>query len=163
MKNLVVYYSFMGSTEVVAKEIHQLVGGDLIKIEEVKPRKKGSMMGPAFSALLGLKSRLKKMDFTLAGYENIFLGVQVWAARSTPAINTFLSKADLKNKKVYLFVTKADEKIPQAVIDSIARKIEKRGGKVVDSLSVTTRMDSIITPDTFMGQLTDWIKKAGIQ
>lgn len=163
MKNLVVYYSYMGNTEVVAKEIYQVVGGDLIKIEEVKKRKPGGMMGPALSALLGLKSRLKKMDFTLAGYENIFLGVQVWAARSTPAINTFLSKADLKNKKVYLFVTKADEKIPQAVIDSIARRIEKRGGKIVDSLSITTRMGSIIAPDAFMEQILEWIKKSGVK
>ena len=159
MKNLVVYYSFMGNTEVVAKEIHQVVGGDLVKIEEVKKRKPGSMMGPAFSAFLGLKSRLKKMDYTLAGCENIFLGTQVWAAHITPATKTFLSKADLKNKKVYLFITKADEKVPQAIIDAIAKMVEKRGGKVVDSFSVTTVMKSLITPDAFKGQLNDWIEK----
>ena len=163
MKNVVVYYSLTGNTEVVAKEIHQVVGGDLIKIEEVKKRKPGSMMEPAFSALIGIKSRLKKMDFTLAGCENVFLGTQVWAARSTPAINTFLSKADLKNKKVYLFITKADEKVPQAIIDAIAKKVEKRGGKVVDSFSLTTKMNNLITPDAFKGQLNDWIEKLGVK
>lgn len=163
MKNLVVYYSWMGNTEVVANEIHNLVGGDLKKIEEVKQHKIGGFAGAATSAFLGLKSRLKSMDFSLKGYENVFLGGQVWASRSTPAINTFLSKAELKNKRVYLFLTKADDKVPQIVIDSIAKRVEERGGKVIDSFSVTTRMDSIITPEAIRESVSNWIKKANIK
>jgi flavodoxin len=164
MKNLVVYYSWMGNTEVVAKEIHQLVGGGLIRIEEVKQRKTGvGFASSAFSALLGLKSSLKPMNFTFNEYENVFLGAQVWAAHSTPAINTFLSRAILKDKKVYLFITKADEKVPQKVIDSITKRVEKRGGKVVDSFSVTTRMESVITPDAIKEPVSDWVKKVNIK
>lgn len=160
MKNLVIYYSWTGNTEVVANEIYKLVGGDIKKIEEVKQRKTGAgFAGAAFSALLGLKSRLKLMNFTLNEYENVFLGAQVWAAHSTPAINTFLSRAILKNKKVYLFITKADEKVPQKVIDSISKRIEKRGGKVIDSFSVTTHMNSVITPDTIRESVLEFIKK----
>ena len=163
MKNLVVYYSWMGNTEVVANEIRKSVGGDLKKIEEVKQRKTGAgFMGAAFSAFMGMKSRLKPMDYSLKDYDNVFLGAQVWAARSTPAINTFISKAGLKGKKVYLFLTKADNKVPQNVIDSITKRIEKRGGKVVDSFSITTQMNSIITSEAVKEQVSEWVKKLDI-
>ncbi len=163
MKNLVVYYSWMGNTEAVAKEIHTLVGGDLKKLEEVKERKSGAgFMGAAFSALVGMKSRLKPMDFSLKGYDNVFLGLQVWASRSTPAINAFISKADLKGKKVYLLITKADSKVPQKVIDSVTKRIENRGGKVVDSFSVTTKMKNVITPEAIKESASEWIKKLNI-
>lgn len=157
MKNLVVYYSWTGNTEVAAKVIHDIAGGDIIKIEEVKQRKAGAgFMGAAVSAIFGLKSRIKPMDFSLKKYDNIFLGSQVWAAHTVPAINTFLKKADLNNKKVYLFITKADEKVPQQVIDSISERVQKKGGRVIDSYSITTVMKSIIKPEDVKEGLSQW-------
>lgn len=159
MKNLVVYYSWTGNTEVVAKEVHKLVGGDLQKLEEDKRRTTGiGFMGAAFSALTGMKSRLKPMDLTLKEYDNIFLGAQVWASHSTPAINSFIDKAQLKDKRVYLFLTKADDKVPQKVIDSITKRIEKRGGKAVGCFSLTTHMGSVLTPDAVKEPVAGWIK-----
>ncbi len=158
MKNLVAYYSWTGNTEVVAKEVHKLVGGDLKRIEEGKKRTTGiGFMGAAFSALTGMKSKLKPMDFTLKEYDNIFLGSQVWASHSTPAINAFINKAQLKDKMVYLFLTKADDKVPQKVIDSITKRIEKRGGKAAGCFSLTTRMGSVITPDAVKEPVSEWI------
>lgn len=162
MKNLVAYYTYTGNTEVVAKEIQQLAGGELAKIEEVKKRKPNAMMGPAFSALIGLRSRLKPMDFSLKGYDNIFLCAQVWAGHSTPAINSFLGKADFKGKKVFLFMTRADEKTTQVVIDSITARIEKRGGKVVDCISLTTKWKELLTSEAVNEPVSEWIRKTGI-
>lgn len=163
MKNLVVYYSWTGNTEVLAKEIHQLVGGDLKRIEEIKQRKTGAgFMGAASAAFLGMKSRLKPMDFALQEYDNIFLGAQVWAFHSTPAINSFIGKANFRGKNVYLFLTKADDKVPQKVIDSITKRIEKRGGKVADSFSTITQMNSVITAEAIKESLSEWIKKADV-
>jgi flavodoxin len=60
MKNLIVYYSWTGNTEVAAKELHRLIGGDLDRIVEVKPRKgKIGFITGAFEALFGLKSKIK--------------------------------------------------------------------------------------------------------
>jgi flavodoxin len=158
MKNLVIYYSWQGNTEVVAKEVHKMVGGDLKRIEEVKERKLQSFGLSAATAFFGLKSKLKPIDLNLASYDNIFLGGQVWAARTTPAINSFLSYAKLKDKKVYLFLTKADNKVPQKVIDSITQKVKNRGGTVVDSLSITTQMKTIITPEAIKDSVSNWVK-----
>lgn len=163
MKNVIFYYSWTGNTGVVANEIRQLTGADLKKIEEVKPRKSGAgFMGAACLAFLGLKSRLKPMDYTLGSYDNVFLGGPVWASRSTPAINSFIGRTDFRNKRVFLFLTQADDKTPQKVIHSIARRIEKRGGKVVDSIFITTKMNSVITPEAVRESLSEWIKKAAI-
>lgn len=98
-------------------------------------------MGPALSALLGFRSALKQVDYRMSDYDNIFLGAQIWAGKTTPAMNTFLSKANFKDKKVWLFITKADPKVNQAVIDSITQRVEKKGGKVIDCLSITAAWD----------------------
>jgi hypothetical protein len=105
---------------------------------------------------------VKPMDFSLKDYENIFLGGQVWAGHSTPAINTFIGKADLKGKKVYLFLVLADNKEPRKVIDSLTKRIEKRGGSVVDSLYITTKMGSVITPEDIREKVSGWVGRIGI-
>nr|WP_154706101.1 hypothetical protein [Planococcus salinarum] len=55
MKNssLIVYYSWIGSTEVVAKEIQRLTGFEIQRIEEKKNRKLGKIPGAAMGAFLG--------------------------------------------------------------------------------------------------------------
>lgn len=163
MKSLVAYYSWTGNTEVVANEIHQLVGADLKKIEEVKTRKSGiGFAGAALSAVIGLKSRLKPMDFTLKNYDNVFLGGPIWASSSTPAINSFINKADLMGKKVYLFLTEGDDKTPQKAIDSITKRIEKRGGKVAGNIFITTKMNSVIAPEEVKSPVLEWIRKEAV-
>jgi flavodoxin len=158
---LIVYYSWVGNTEVVAKEIQKLTGSDIQKIEETKNRKFGNIAGGAMSAFLGLKSNIKPMDFTLASYENIFLGVQIWAGKTTPAINKYLSKACFKDKKVWLFITKGDEKEPQKFIESTTKRIEKKGGKVIDTISITTKWEPEtnipISPEEVESNIQEWI------
>jgi len=161
-RTLITYYSWYGNTESVAKEIQALTGYDSIAIVEKKERKKSNMPLSALTALLGLRSRLMPMDFNLDEYDRILLGCQVWAWHSTPAINSFISKANFKGKKVFLFITKADDKVPQKVIDSITSKICSKGGEVADSLSITTTMERVIEPDEFREELSSWLKSNGL-
>lgn len=167
MKNnsLIVYYSWTGNTAVVAQEIQRLTEFDMQRIEEEKNRTLGKIAGAAMGAVFGFKSSIKPMDFKLEDYENIFLGAQVWAKKTTPAINSYLKKASFKNKKVWLFISKADEKIPQQVIDSITKRIEKKGGTVVDSLSITTKWDPKtnipIAREEVQEIVSDWLKREG--
>lgn len=167
MKNssLIVYYSWIGSTEVVAKEIQRLTGFDIQRIEEKKNRTLGKIAGAAMGAFLGLTSNIKPMDFALEEYENVFLGAQVWAGKTAPAINKYLKNASFKDKKVWLFLTKGDEKVPQQVIDSITKRIEKKGGSVVDSISITTKWDPKvnipIAREEVQKPIYDWLKRGG--
>lgn len=157
MKNLIAYYSWTGNTEAVAKELQKKIGGDLQRIGEIKQRMPGiGFAGAAVSALLGLKSQLKPMDFSLKSYDRIIIGGPMWAGKSTPAINAFISKADFTNKNVYLFVTLADDKAPLKVIDSMKKRIENRGGKVIDSFFVQTQMGQIVSPEKVKELLPSW-------
>jgi hypothetical protein len=103
------------------------------------------------------------MDYSFSGYEGLYLGAQVWAGKTTPAINTFLRKAQLKDKRVWLFLTKADDKVSQKVIDSISARIEKRGGTLVDTLSITAPWDprnpTILSPETIKDQVRNWLQQ----
>lgn len=167
MKNnsLIVFYSWTGNTEVVAKEIQRLTKFDMQRIEETKNRELAKIAGAAMGAVFGFKSKIKPMDFALEDYENIFLGAQVWAGKTPPAINSYLKKASFTNKKVWLFLTKGDEKVPQQVIKSITKRIEKRGGSVADSLSITTKWDPKtnipIAREEVQGIVTDWLTREG--
>lgn len=140
-KGVIVYYSYAGNTEVAAKELQRLTGFGLVKLEEKRKRKPGSMMGPAFSALLGLGSSLLPTDFSMKGYDDVFLGVQVWAGKTTPAINTYLKKANLEGKQIWLFVTKGDPKEFPKFLDSVKSRIEKKGGQLKDVLWITSKWD----------------------
>lgn len=155
MKNLILYYSWSGKTEVVAKALHEKLGGELRKIEtKAGP---GSFGTAAMGAFFHTHSRLKPMDFTFKGYDTIFLGLQVWAGSTTPAVNALLSKADFTGKSVYLFVTKADSKVPQKVIDSVTKRVLKRGGSVKGSFSVTTVMNEALSPEQAQQPVADFL------
>ena len=158
---MIVYYSCVGNTEVVAKEFQKQTGFEIQKIEEKKERKLDNIMGSAAGAFFGFKSALKPMDYSLNGFKNIFLGLQVWAGKTTPAINKYLSEGVFKDKKVWLFVTKADSKVPQEVIDSVTRRIENKGGKVVDSISFTKAWDpkknEVLSVDEVKDSVSEWL------
>lgn len=162
-KSLILYYSWVGSTQVVAKEIQRLTGFDMQRIEEEKERKFSSLGGAAMGAFFGLKSKLKPLDFTMAGYQNILLGAQIWAGKTTPAMNTFLSKADFTGKRVWLFITLGDDKIPQKFIESVTRRIEKTGGQVMGSLCIQTEWDPKtnipIATEKVADKVAEWVQK----
>lgn len=156
MKNLVVYYSKSGNTGTVAQEISKAVNGEIKKIELVKDISFG---WAAFTALFGLKGKIKAIDFNVEDYDNIFIGSPVWAGKSSTPINTFLSDVDFTGKNVFIFITQADNKAPSSVYESIATRIEAKGGKVIDSFFIQTDMKNPITSDQAIQHVINWINK----
>jgi hypothetical protein len=53
--------------------------------------------------LMGEKPELLPLGKDPHDYDIIFIGTPVWAFRHTPAVESFLCKAHLKNKKIALF------------------------------------------------------------
>lgn len=156
MKNLVVYYSKSGNTEIVAKEISNAVNGNIKKIEL---KKEIGFMAAAFTSLLGLNGKIKLIDLNLMDYDNIFIGTPVWAGKTSTPINTFLSESNLAGKNVFIFITQADEKTPGLVYESIAKRVQAKGGKVIDSFFVKTDMKNPITLEQAKGPVAEWINK----
>lgn len=156
MKNLVVYYSKSSNTETVAQEISKEVSGEIKRIELVKDISFG---WAGFTSLLGLKGKIKTIDFNVKDYNNIFIGSPIWAGKSSTPINTFLSEADFTGKNVFVFITQADNKTPNSVYESIKARVEAKGGKVIDTFYIQTDMKNPITSNQAIGPVSDWINK----
>ncbi len=137
-KTLIVYYSLTGKTESVAKAIAKTLNADIKKIEEVK-RRKGlfGFINGGYCARKGKCSEIKPMDFNLDNYDIIFLGTPVWASRSAPAVNTFISKANFNDKKVIIFVTMGSTG-DKGAIKVLTNAVESKEGKIINSFAIRT-------------------------
>ena len=106
MKKLVIYYSFEGNTELIAKSIAEEVGADILRLKPKKDIDSGGFMkyfwgGRAVYA----KSRpeLLPFDKNPREYNMIFIGTPVWAWTYAPALNTFFAEYAFSGKKIALF------------------------------------------------------------
>ena len=107
-KALTVYYSHSGNTRECARQIHEMVGGDIVEIlpadrypqdhdavvERVKREQKA-----------GYKPVLKTNAENIASYDVIFVGSPNWWDTVAPPIMAFLSQCDLTDKAIFPFVT----------------------------------------------------------
>lgn len=161
---VVVYYSWTGNTRIVAEEIGHQLDADVLEIKEKKVRKRGNIPKAALSAILGIRSQIEN-NIDIRGYEEIFIGAQVWAGHITPPINRYLENVDLRNKKVWLFVTRADDKPPEKVIEKLTKKVHRRGGTLEGVFSIQTpaliNNDICITHSEVRDNVTKWLNDIG--
>ncbi|KRQ86704.1 flavodoxin [Caloramator mitchellensis] len=124
-KGAIVYFSMGGNTEFVAGLIQRITGFDLINIKPMKElRYKGFLkvfIGGKM-ALFGETPEIKDLEKDINGYDTIIIGTPVWAGRPNPYVNTFVSKYDLKGKKVALFACCAGD--PNKTFDILKGKIK---------------------------------------
>lgn len=140
MRDLVVYYSHTGKTEMAARAVAEALGADLRKLVEKKPRR--GLLGflrSGFEARTGAKSALVNPDFSLDGYGKIVLCQPFWASSTVPAMNSFLACVEPKGKRfALLIVTGGGE--AGAALAKMKAAIESRGGKVIAVLDVIAGM-----------------------
>ncbi len=160
MRNLVVYYTRSGHTEIVAQEIAKIVNGELRKIEAVNEI---GFVSAAFGSLLGLKGKIKPISFNVDDYDNIFIGGPVWAGKSATPLNTFLDNINFKNKNVFIFITQGDNKEPEAVYELIKKRVIMNGGKTSGSFFVQTDMKKLPDSEMVKVKVMDWIGKNNLE
>lgn len=136
MKNAVVFYSRDGNTAAAAREIAALFSAQVFELKEKNGSRKGffGFMRSGFQAAFHLKSKLVD-DFSkkIAKYNAVYIGSPVWAGSGAPAVNTFVDRADLAGKDVYLFYVCASPESdyrPEGGIKYVSRAIMKKGGTV---------------------------------
>lgn len=138
MKTLVVYYSYSGMTELVAKSMAAELKGDILKIEDVtKLSKLKVYVSGAFAARKGSSWPIKPIPVDLGNYTRIFIGAPIWWGRVAPEINAFIDQVNLTGKAVIVFVTMGGSN-PEEALKALAARAEAKGGKVVSSFSVKT-------------------------
>jgi flavodoxin len=106
-KVLVIYYSWTGHTQDIAKQIAELTKADIYRIETEEEFKSS----PAFYARV--KKNLKEKNFPklkgqlpdINNYDTIFVGGPVWWYTMSTPLYSFLGQIDFKGKKVIPFST----------------------------------------------------------
>jgi flavodoxin len=106
MRKLIVYYSLEGNTRLIAGEIAEEIGADIL---ELKPKKdiqsKGFMryFWGGKQVMQKEKPELLPLDIKIQDYDLLMLGTPVWAGNYAPVYNTLFESENIKNKKIALF------------------------------------------------------------
>ena len=119
-KILIVYYSWSGDTQELAKQIKELVGGTIFRIEPVDkyPRNYQEVLKVSKVEIEdGVKPPLTKSVDDIAQYDSIFVGSPNWYSTIAPPVVTFLSEYDLSGKTVIPFVTHGGGGVSRCITD----------------------------------------------
>ena len=156
MKNLIVYYSYTGKTELVAKTLAEILKAELLKIEDVTKPTKEQASGPGKEASQQGKAwPIKPFKTDLSAYDRIFVGCPVWFSMPTPQFNAFVDQVSFTGKQVVVFVTFGGGGETNA-IKAMTEKVVAKGGKVVSSFSVKTGK---VTQDDIVAKAKDIAKQ----
>ncbi len=107
-KTIIIYYSWSGNTETVARLIHEKTGGQLFKVNPVKayPSNYRSCVDRAKKEIQAeFMPELKALPDNLDSYDIIFIGTPIWWHSMAPPVTTFLKHADLSEKTIVPFCT----------------------------------------------------------
>jgi flavodoxin len=113
MKTAVIYYSFEGNSDLIAKQLGQELKADVFKLETVDRKQRKGFAKYAWGGsmvVMHKKPPLKPFDIDAASYDLIIFGFPVWAAAPAPPLNTFLSQVKITGKKIALFCCHAGGK-----------------------------------------------------
>jgi flavodoxin len=158
MKHLVVFYSYSKKTKIAAGIIANNLKAELREIVEVKKRNKFFVyFTGGFQAVNERCSIIKEMNFSTEGFDTITLCTPVWGSKQAPAMNSFLSKADIKDKKINLFITLGGP-APEKALECFKRKVESYGGKVNKKVFMSTGMLKNEEIETLAKKLVEKLK-----
>lgn len=132
MKTLTVYFSFTaGNTKRIAERVHSAVGGDIVRLEPMKPYPKNYAQAVSQGddeVKRGYKPELKPLGVDLNKYDRIIIGTPTWWYHMAPVVLSFLSSNDFTGKTVIPFMTNAGW--PGSAIKDMTALAKKQGAKV---------------------------------
>jgi hypothetical protein len=140
VKDLVVFYSRTGKTEMAARAIAEKLGADIRRLVEKRGRRGPlGFLRSGYEASKGVESELVSPDYSLKVYERVVLCQPFWASAVVPAMNTFLARIDPQGKRFALVIVKGGA--PAAVVlAKMTQLLESRGGKVISTIEVQAGM-----------------------
>ena len=124
MKVLVAYFSASGVTEGVAKQLAEVTGGDLHKIQPEKPytdadldwrdkQSRSSVEMQDKNSRPAITNKLANMQ----DYDMVYVGFPIWWYTCPTIINTFMESYDFKGKTGIPFATSGGSSIKKACED----------------------------------------------
>ncbi|MGB7605913.1 MAG: hypothetical protein WBL93_10610 [Lutisporaceae bacterium] len=131
MKPIIVFYSYTGKTGLITKSMAEELQ---CEVKEIKEKKKRSILGAYFmgglAAMRGKESDIEPLNVDFTDKDLIIIATPVWASSPVPAINSFISKIDFKDKNVVLLFSAAGGDDKKASV-MLTDRINKKGGRVL--------------------------------
>ena len=106
MKTAIIFYSFEGSSALVAETIKEVLAADVFEIKTVDTMKRTGLGLYAWGGrqvVMRTKPDLVPLNVDVNAYDLIILGTPVWAWSPSPPMYSFLSKTSISGKKIALF------------------------------------------------------------
>ncbi|MDR2140490.1 MAG: NAD(P)H-dependent oxidoreductase [Deltaproteobacteria bacterium] len=156
-KPLVLFFSYSGNSQAIAKLIAQKTGGDLVEIEPVKayPKDYNDCVDQAKEELnRSDRPEVKTDPARLAGHDAIILVHPNWWGTLPMPVATFLEKADFSGKTVFLVTTHGGGGTGRSQKD--LSKLAKEA-TVKDTLAIYGKGDNTLASD-----LDKWLAKNGL-
>lgn len=158
----VVYYSFEGSTEAVAKMIRDKTGADLVKLmPETEPPRTG--FGKFFyggkSVILKERTRIRKLMVDLNDYKAVIVASPVWAGSCPPAVEAFLERRRMEDKDVYIIACSGSGKGEKAI-----RRISEglKGNRIMSAMNLASPAKSPAETEQLINGLLRDIKDTSL-
>lgn len=110
MKKLVVYYSYTGNTERMAKKIAGELNCDILRLTPKTPFSTDYdrvVREYQNNSINDKPVEINDIGVNLADYDEIIIGTPIWWYTLSPVVTAFMKKYDLSGKKVSLFATNA--------------------------------------------------------
>ncbi len=131
MRDLVVYYSRTGKTEMAARAAAKVLSADLRCLKEKRGRRGlFGFLRSGYEATVGLQSELVDADYSLERYDRVVLCQPLWASSATPALNRFLARIEPRGCRFALLVVSGGGDAG-AMLARMTTSLEARGGKVI--------------------------------
>lgn len=110
MNKLIVYYSYTGHTERIAKYIQKKLNCDILELKPLTPYSKDYQTVVDQEENSNNSNRLpkiEKINKNLDNYDEIIIGSPVWWYTIAPVVRSFLKENDLSNKVIKPYATNA--------------------------------------------------------
>ena len=106
MKRLILYYSLSGHTRAAAEQLAAQTGATLCEIRTVKPMPTSRFSQIMYGGMLssfGLCPKLADEPPTAEDFDEIILGLPVWAGKCAAPVRTLLQRREIRDKVTAVF------------------------------------------------------------
>ena len=142
MKAIVIYFSWDGKVERMAKNILSKIEADEFRIVEVEkyPEEKLALCARVSQELFDGARPEYMGDVDISGYDTVVFGCPIWAHQLPPVVSTFIERHDFEGKTVWPFCS-CLTKLDAPKVTEIARAC--KGCIAKDGFAMVEEMDGM--------------------
>jgi flavodoxin len=144
MRIRIAYFSWKGLTEKVASTLARLLDAELVRIE---PLRESGMPGKLLKTLFFMKSAIKPCATDLAGIDDLIIATPVWAGKTPPYVNEYLSQLSGGEGKPFHVIAEMGSRGSEGTIAMVRNQLEKKGMRFASS---ATTMEKDVDSGSFV-------------